>query len=89
MTPEKRRQFAKSVIKWTVSTCAGATASAVLKANLPVTDKTTQKVAFVVGTFVLGSMTKDKASAWADGEVDELYELIDKINGKSEDAPEE
>lgn len=90
MTPEKRRKFVKGAVKWIASTSAGATVSAVLTENLPATDKPTKKAAFVVGAFVIGSMVSDRAKDWADDEVDEFYELIDKIQGKSdEDTPEE
>jgi nitrous oxide reductase accessory protein NosL len=90
MTPEKKREIAKTVVKWIVSTSAGATASAALKTNLPATNRPAQKAAFVIGAFVIGSMTQTKAKEWADSEVDEIYELIDKARGKSEeDTPEE
>lgn len=90
MTPEKKREIAKKVVTWVASTSAGAAASAALKTNLPVADRPERKVAYVIGAFVIGSMVQDRAKDWADTEVDEIYEIIDKIRGKSdEDTPEE
>lgn len=90
MTSEKRRKLLKGAVKWIASTSAGATASAVLTEQLPATDKITKKVLFVIGAGVIGSMVSDSAKDWADGEVDDFFELIDKTKEPSdEDTSEE
>lgn len=84
MPKPTKTDVAKAVTGFVIGACTTTVVRALIRQNVAL-DKTADKVALAVGTYVLGAIAADATKEWTDAKIDELIEQYQKtVKGKPE-----
>jgi hypothetical protein len=89
MTPETRRKAFRTVVGYAAAATAGSVVSALVKNNLPEPKSPHQLLKFGIGTAVFSAMAGQQVKAYANGEINDLYDLLDSFKTEDENPEKE
>lgn len=72
------RSIIKKAVKFGAGCCVSATVGFVLKQNIAI-EKTFDKIVVGIGSGVIGMMVGDMAEQAVSNQIDDIYEMIDKM----------
>lgn len=75
------KEIVKGIVKFVGSMGVGSLVTIGLKQNI-ISKNTYEKIMIGIGSFVLSDMISSKAEAYLDGQVDEMFDFVEKIKGE-------